>query len=173
MKTWSLFLVCSILLLSSCEKDEDISPGRSTQQSIPAGTILSVSKIDQFNWITGNQSWVQPAINNLWTSRFTFSSGGRFVYSFRWVGTNDLHVLNGEYFKISGNRYQFYAVHNSNNGAGSGTQTLVEGIITPLSGNQYRVTMEYGAGNNTSATVNNQSFFLQTSKRFTTTMTLQ
>jgi hypothetical protein len=173
MKTWSLFLICSLLFLSSCEVEEDFSPSGSSQQEILAGTTLTVSSIDQFNWITGNQSWIEQSIKNLWNSRFIFSSGDRFIYSFRWAGTNEIHTLNGEYFKISGHRYQFYAVKNSNNGAGSGTQTLVKGMITPLSRNKYRVTMEYDAGSNNSATVNNQSFFLQTSKRFTTTMDLQ
>ena len=162
-----------LIFINSCSKsDEGATPNDNVKVDIVPGTVLKVSSVNNFTWITGNSSFKADSENRLWSSKFTFKSGNNFTYTFKWDNST-LYTLNGEYFKKSGTGYAFYAAISSNNGAGSGTQIIVEGTIVPLSNKQYQMNMEYGAGAYYAANVNNQQFFSQSSKRFKTVMILE
>ncbi len=172
MKTLNLFLLASIFLFSNCEKEDGINPDSMGLEAIRPGLIINTIVIEQFTWLKGNSSWKQASKDRLWSSKFRFSSGNAFTYTFDWDHSNT-YSLRGEYFKGSGSSYSFYAVRNTNNGAGSGTQIIIEGTIKPISNGKFQVAMEYGSSANYSATVNNQQFFSQASKRFKTIMIME
>jgi hypothetical protein len=161
--------VLSLFAFSSCAKE---STSGDTAASIKTGATYSTVSIDQFSWITGSSSWVQPSKDRLESSQFKFKSNGTMTYQFDYDNSTT-YTLSGEYYENSNGGYSFVADYSTNNGAGSGTQILVEGTIDPLSNGNFQVDMEYGSSANYSAIVNNQQFFSQSSKRFTTVMTIR
>lgn len=167
-------LAMSLLMLSSCEKSDDLAPSflnDESSTSITSGTTLSTVSVDQFIWIEGLPSWQQDSKSRLYSSKFKFGSAGDFTYTFQ-HDSSYKYTLQGEYYQ-DGNEYLFVAVRNTNNGAGSGTQILVQGKISPKSNGQYRVQMDYGSSANYSAIVNNQHFLNSASKRFQAVMTVE
>lgn len=171
MKSFYLFMLTVLfpVLLSSCEQGTSLND---ENNDLAPGTSLTVSSVDQFFWKKGNSSWIQDSRDRLWSSTFIFKSGGKFTYTFDWDSAST-YTLNGEYFGSDG-EYTFYAFRTTNNGAGSGTQVLVNGTITEkANGTGYSVEMEYGSSANYAAIVNNQQFLSQASKLFQTTMTVK
>lgn len=163
-----------LCLFSACEQ-ENLTPNEPTPpaNSIAAGTTLTVLSVDQFTWLRGNNNWTQDSRNRLPSSRFIFKNGGNFTCTYKHDSVTTI-TLNGKYFEGSNGRYSFYAFRNTNNGAGSGTQVLVEGtIISNADGNTFQVNMEFASQAVYSAIVNNQHFFDQAPKRFRTTMTVR
>lgn len=169
-----LILAMSLFILSSCEKSEDLAPsltGGESSTAITSGTTLSTVSVDQFIWIEGLSSWKQDSKNRLYSSKFIFGASGRFTYTFQYDSSRK-YTLSGEYYP-NGNEYLFIADRYTNNNAGSGTQMLVQGRISPKNNGQYRVQMDFGSSANYSAIVNNQQFLNSASKRFQAAMTVE
>jgi|GEM_PF-2031022 len=160
---YPLFLA-AILSLLSCQKE--------AAPTLNTGTTYTVASVDQFTWITGSSNGIQPSKDRLGSSKFVFSDNGTMTYTFDFDPANT-YVLTGDYYENSSGGYAFVAAQSTNNGAGSGTQIIVQGTIIPGSSGNFKVTMEYGAGAYYSASVNNQQFFNQASKRFKTVMTVK
>ena len=169
-----LILAMSLVMLFSCEKSEGLAPAllnNESGQAVSPGTTLSTVSVDQFNWIEGLPAWQQDSRTRLYSSKFKFGTAGGFTYTFQYDSTHK-YTLHGEYYQ-DGNEYLFVAIRNTNNGSGSGTQVLVQGLITPTGNGQYRVQMDYGSSANYSAIVNNQQFLNSASKRFQAVMTVE
>ncbi|MCO6475917.1 MAG: hypothetical protein J5I94_04810 [Phaeodactylibacter sp.] len=175
MKNLCFFMLAmGLFALSSCEKNDDLSPSllnNESGQAMTPGTTLSTISVDQFTWIEGLPSWRQASENRLYSSKFIFGASGNFTYAFRYDNAHT-YTLSGEYYP-DGNEYVFIAGGSTSNNAGSGTQILVQGSIRPKSNGQYRVQMEYGSSANYSAIVNNQQFLNSASKRFRAVMTVE
>lgn len=172
MKTFLFlpFIFLLAVLATGCSSEAGLADtDESVQQLIRPGTTLGVEEVTGFTWMEGLNGWRQPSYNRLLSSRFTFGNNGRFTYQYLF-DANTVITCQGEYFPQGGNIF-FFAQRSTNNGAGSGTQVLVEGRLSDLGNGRFTIGMEYGSGANFSATVNNQQFFNQSSKRFRTTMT--
>jgi hypothetical protein len=167
-------LTCALLIfvISNCAKSSSSTDDGGKSGVLKTNVNYTVVSIDQFDWITGSSAWIQDSKSRLKTSKFKFKTNGEMTYVFDFDASNT-YTLTGEYFENGSGGYEFYAVRNTSNGAGSGTQVIVEGTINSGSDGQFKVNMEYGSAANYSAYVNNQSFFSQASKRFSTTITIE